>query len=253
MGELHDKAVIRGLLEADRAWAVYALGDLSPENFVKARWFGPDLTLVYRDFDACILFAMGPAGVAEALAHVSWPVHLQLRAPELAEVERWAVVTRRTPMWRMIWSGDRRGWVDPAGARRLTAADVPAIERLYATGAATGESPDFFFPAMVEAGVFFGVFEGDELLAAAGTHLYAPGEGAAAIGNVYTRPEARGRGLGRQVTCAVTGELAGLPTVGLNVRADNAAAIRIYEGLGFRKHCPFFEGLATGPTTGTKG
>jgi ribosomal protein S18 acetylase RimI-like enzyme len=253
MGELLDKAMIRRLLEADRAWAVYALGDLSPENFVKARWFGPGLALVYRDFDACILFAMDPGGVAEALTHVAWPVHLQLRARELAEVERRAVVTRRTPMWRMVWSGDRSGWVEHGETRRLGAADVPAIERLYATGAATGESPDFFFPAMVEAGVFFGVFEGGELLAAAGTHLYAPGEGAAAIGNVYTRPEARGRGLGRQVTCAVTRALAGLPTVGLNVKADNAAAIRVYESLGFRKHCPFFEGLAAGPTTGMTG
>ena len=35
-------------------------------------------------------------------------------------------------------------------------------------------------------------------------------------------------------------------TIGLNVRADNAVAIRMYEGLGFVRHCEFREALATG-------
>ena len=107
-------------------------------------------------------------------------------------------------------------------------------------------SPNFFFPEMVAQGVFFGVFEGSEIVAAAGTHLHAPEEGAAAMGNIYTRRDRRGRGLGKLVTCATLGALAHLETVGLSVRVDNAAAIRVYEALGFRKHCEFFEGLATG-------
>ena len=253
MAELQDKARIRELLESDRSWGLYALADLAPENFIHARWFGPELALVYRDYGTCILFAMGTSGLDEALGHVVWPVHLQLREPELAAVARRAVVTRRTPMWRMVWTGDRGGWVEPGAAKRLTLDDVPAIERLYAAGAGAGESPDFFFPRMVETGVFFGVYAAGELLAAAGTHICPPGEGVAAIGNVFTHPAARGRGWGRVVTCAVVRELAGLRTVGLNVRADNAAAIRVYESLGFRKHCPFYEGLATAPTTGTRG
>jgi ribosomal protein S18 acetylase RimI-like enzyme len=240
-------SAIRALLQRDRVWCVYALGDLAPAMFPKTRWFAPDLTLVLHDYGTCILFAMGEASVAEALAHVQWPVHLQVQAPALAAVERVATVTKRQLMWRMGWSGDRSGWVDVSRARRLTAVDVPALERLYAEGAAAGESPDFFFPSMVDDGVFFGVCEGGEILAAAGTHLYAPGEGAAAMGNVYTHSAWRGRGLGRIATCATLGALAELETVGLNVRAENAAAIRVYESLGFRKHCEFFEGLATGP------
>lgn len=240
-------AEIRSLLNRDRIWCVYALGDLAPAMFPKTRWFVPDLTLVLHDYGTCILFAMGEASVAEALQHVQWPVHLQVRAEALAAVEHVAVVSKRQRMWRMGWSGDRSGWVDVARARRLTADDVPALERLYADGAGAGESPDFFFPSMVEDGVFFGVCEGGEILAAAGTHLYAPGEGAAAMGNVYTHIARRGRGLGRIVTCATLRALAELETVGLNVRAENAAAIKVYSSLGFRKHCEFFEGLATAP------
>lgn len=40
-------------------------------------------------------------------------------------------------------------------------------------------------------------------------------------------------------------ELAGIETIGLNVRADNDAAIGVYESLGFVKHCEFHEALAT--------
>lgn len=244
---LTDPNSIRGRLRADRVWSVYALGDLLPAAFAKSQWFEPDLTLVYRDYGTCILFAMGEGSVAEALGHVSWPVHLQVQPPAMDVAERLAAVTNRTRMWRMGWSGDRSGWVDTARARRLTAADVPALTRLYADGESSGEAPDFFFPSMVEDGVFFGVFHGDEIVAAAGTHLYAPAEGAAAIGNVYTRRDCRGRGLGKMVACATLAELAALETVGLNVRVENAPAIRVYEALGFRKHCEFFEGLAAGP------
>ena len=186
MARITDVSSIRERLNGDRVWSVYALGDLLPEGFAKSLWFGPDLVLVYRDYGTCILFAMGESSLKEALAHAGWPVHLQVRPETLAALESLAVVTKRLPMWRMGWSGDRSGFVDTVAARRLRADDVPLLEELYVDGAATGESPDFFFPSMVDAGVFYGVFDGGRLIAAAGTHLYAPQEGAAAIGNVYT-------------------------------------------------------------------
>ena len=55
---------------------------------------------------------------------------------------------------------------------------------------------------------------------------------------------ATGRGLGRLVTTAVLGELAGVETIGLNVRADNDAALHLYESLGFVRHCEFYEARA---------
>ena len=128
---------------------------------------------------------------------------------------------------------------------RLGADDVPALLLLYADGETTGESPDFFYPSMVTDGVFFGVYEGDALVAAAGTHLFAPEEHAVAIGNIYTRRDCRGRGLGCAVTSAVLDVVKDAGTVGLNVKASNHAALRLYESLGFVRHCPFYEGLAT--------
>jgi ribosomal protein S18 acetylase RimI-like enzyme len=143
----------------------------------------------------------------------------------------------------MTWTGDR-AWPTGRATSRLTASDVPALQTLYAGGESRREAPDFFFPSMVRDGVFHGVYEGAQLVAAAGTHVVGRLEGAAAIGNVYVRHDRRGQGLGRRVTEAVLAELADVETVGLNVRADNEAALRLYESLGFARHCEFYEGLA---------
>jgi len=240
---LTDKDQIRNILQRDRRWCVYALGDLTPRMFEKCVWFAPDLTLVLHDYGTSILFAHGTGSIREALDHVSWPVHLQVQQDGLDEVARHASVRNVKHMLRMAWN---HGDTDIAGGvQRLGANDVAALKRLYADGETTGESPDFFYDSMVAAGVFFGVYEGPDLIAAAGTHLFAPDEHAAAIGNVYTRRDRRGRGLSRSVTSAVLHRLRHLETVGLNVREDNAAAIHVYESLGFVKHCDFKEALAS--------
>ena len=247
---------IRAILRRDPIWSVYALGDLAPPMFEHTRWFTPELTLVLQLHDTTILFAMGTGSIGEALAHATWPVYLQVQQDGLDEVARHAVVHNARLMWRMGWSnpanhlprgvgGQEAGHhMGHMSAVRLNSADVPALLELYADGDATGEAPDFFFPSMVAGGAFFGIYEGDRLSAAAGTHLLSREEGAAAIGNVYTRRDCRGRGLGRIVTTSVLSVVAGIETIGLNVRADNPAAIQLYESLGFVRHCPFFEGLA---------
>ena len=238
-----DKNHIRSILQRDPRWCVYALGDLSPRMFAKCQWFTPDLTLLLHDYGTSILFAHGIGSIREALEHVTWPVHLQVKQDALGEVQRYANVTGIKSMIRMAWAGRSTRVSDRA--TRLSAADVPAIERLYADGESTGESPDFFYASMVTDGVFFGIYQADQLIAAAGTHLVSREENAAAIGNVYVRRDRRGRGLGRAVTATVLHELAGIATIGLNVRADNDAAIRVYESLGFVRHCEFREALAT--------
>ena len=127
-----------------------------------------------------------------------------------------------------------------------TAADhVAALRALYRDGEPAGELPDFFFDSMVTDGVFYGVFEHEALVAVAGTHLVSRDEGIAAIGNVYTRRDRRGLGYSRLAMSAVLNAIRDLETVGLNVRDGNAAAIRVYESLGFATHGDFREALAT--------
>ncbi|MFF9344364.1 MULTISPECIES: mycothiol synthase [unclassified Streptomyces] len=61
------------------------------------------------------------------------------------------------------------------------------------------------------------------------------------LGEVYVvgiLPDAQGGGLGKALTATGLRHLAaqGLPTAMLYVDADNTAAVRVYEGLGFRTH-----------------
>jgi predicted GNAT family acetyltransferase len=125
---------------------------------------------------------------------------------------------------------------------------LPALERLFATGAEAGDAPDFFAAHMVQQGVYYGLYEAGSLVAAAGTHLLVPAEGVAAIGNVYTRRDRRGRGLAAQVTSAVVADvLRGSPalaTIALNVKQTNQAALTVYQRLGFTSYCAFYEGTA---------
>jgi ribosomal protein S18 acetylase RimI-like enzyme len=244
---------IRALLATDRAWAVYAIGDLAPGLFEECEWYAapgerPGLALIYRAFEIPVLFTLGEPDVVQALLDElpdEERLYLSIRSEVLPLIQARYRVEHETAMWRMVL--DRAAFTAPAtNAMRLGPADHEALARLYADGEARGEAPGFFTVEMLEVGVFFGVREDRELVSAAGTHVVAPGEGVAAIGNVYTRRDRRGRGLARQVTGSVTAELLrmGIETIALNVAQSNAAALRVYESLGFRTYCAFYEGVA---------
>jgi ribosomal protein S18 acetylase RimI-like enzyme len=254
MPTLQDKSAIRKSLNRDRAWSVYALGDLAPGLFEHTTWHATDgdesLLMLFRAFDTPVLFTIGaPAGVAALLDEISAQrkLYLSVRPEILPLIHARYSVRHETLMWRMVL--DRaRFTARPTSAARLALTDYPALTRLHADGEAAGEAPDFFAPYMVEQGVFYGIYEGQELVATAGTHLVAPSEGVAAVGNVYTRGDQRGRGLAGQVTSAVVAELLRLLPFGaiiaLNVMQANAPAVKLYERLGFARHCGFYEGVA---------
>jgi len=253
MPRIADLSGIRSILELDRPWAVYALGDLSPGFAEHCKWFAlqdepPALVLLYGRFEPPVLFALGPPDrLACLMQEIDSPaVTLQVRPDALAAILAHYQSADLQAMWRMLVEPETFRPVAVGGAAPLGGADIDAIQALYADGHQRGEGPHFFDPSMVEQGIFRGVWEGDALVAVAGTHLVAPSLGVCAIGNVYTRHDRRGRGLSARVTSAVVSDafLRNLPTVVLNVDQRNAAAIRVYERLGFRRYCDFAEGLA---------
>jgi predicted GNAT family acetyltransferase len=65
-------------------------------------------------------------------------------------------------------------------------------------------------------------------------HVHAPTYRVAALGGIATRPDARGKGLAGVVTAGLCKSLLeAADDIGLNVKADNAPAIRCYRRLGF--------------------
>jgi ribosomal protein S18 acetylase RimI-like enzyme len=122
--------------------------------------------------------------------------------------------------------------------------DLASIQALYAD-----EPPAFFLPSMLGNGVYYGAWESERLVAVAGTHVVAQEVSVAALGNIYTRGDRRGRGLATAVTSAVARALVrmNIATIVLNVREDNQPAVRVYERLGFTRYCGYFEVVASRP------
>lgn len=252
MPRVADLAVVRSMLERDRPWSAYALGDLSPGFAEYCDWYADDsrdaIMLLFHGFDTPILFGLGePGRLARLFAEIEAPaVALHIRSEAVpALAPRFAKVDVK-PMWRMVLDAGAFRPLERSDVERLGPGDVEDVARLYTDGVESGETPDFFFPSMLDQGTFRGIRAGGELVSAAGTHLFAPDLGVCAVGNVYTRRDARGRGLAARVTSAVVADVLGrgVETVVLNVRHANDGANRVYEKLGFRRYCEFVEGVA---------
>ena len=253
MPRVTDPVIVHAVLNRDRDWAAYAIGDLSPGLAEHCEWFVSDpsaetLVLLYRGFDPPILFAMGDAHHLRALVEdVNTPhVSLHVRPDARDALSHTYDMSKTYPMLRMALRPTSFKPVAHGDISSIDENDLDAVVALYADGHQQGEGPTFFNATMLRQGTFRGVWEDGKLVAIAGTHLSSSELGVAAVGNVYTRRDCRGRGLGARVTSAVVEGVitCGVTTIVLNVAPANEGARRVYERLGFERYCLFFEGHA---------
>jgi ribosomal protein S18 acetylase RimI-like enzyme len=105
-----------------------------------------------------------------------------------------------------------------------------------------GYPGNWFVARMLETGLYKGVRRGDQWLALGGVHVYSATRGIAALGNIATHPSHRRRGLATSVTAALCLDLASrVKLIGLNVHAENHAAIACYGALGFKRVADYDE------------
>src|SRR2546430_1251835 len=103
------------------------------------------------------------------------------------------------------------GHATPAEARQFLQAD--RLMAAYGHAARTS-----FTPERIRREIYFGIYQGPTLVAAAGTHVRSQRSGIAAVGNVLTRLAYRDRGMATSCTSAVTeAALEEHPDVVLNV------------------------------------
>lgn len=130
---------------------------------------------------------------------------------------------------QMMWEGEAPAVDGELRAVRLGSADVPQMLQLVA---ATQPGP--FAERTVELGEYYGVFEGERLVAMAGERFEAGT--LREISGVCTHPDFQGRGLARRlVQMLIRLEIGRNKIPFLHVMNDNHRARRIYERMGFRR------------------
>jgi len=253
---LTDKTEVRAFLNRDRHLMAYALGDLDdafwPESIFYGAWSDGQLVslvLLYCGLDPPVLTAFGEAAGVRAIFETQ-PLPEEIYYLFLPEME--SVLTGHYEQinpkreWRMVL--DPGAFRPPSlhGVTRLGPEHAETLAALFRYAAEPGEEIVAFSPWQLAHGAFYGIWHHGALVASAGTHVWSETEGIAAIGNVFTQPEYRGRGYATICTAAVASEAlaAGIATVVLNVRHDNTPAIHVYEKLGFRLYHTFLEGPA---------
>ncbi|HAK46790.1 MAG TPA: GNAT family N-acetyltransferase [Spirochaeta sp.] len=249
---IHDRSLIRDLLETDPYLNIYGIGDVDDLFWPYTCWYGLEdekelksAVCVYMGSDISTVLALSENTAAmstllkAALCILPYRFYAHL-SPGLDEVfKKDFCFESNHPHFKMALTDTRLlESEDISQTVELTVDDIPALLDLY-----NDSYPgNWFEPEMLTLNRYYGIKDGSRLLAAAGTHVYSPSASAAAVGNIATRIECRGKGYGAKVTAALSTRLIkeGI-RVGLNVQEDNEAAVSCYRKIGFNIHAGFSE------------
>ena len=233
----------------------YELGDLDDFFWPRTRWLGwqPDgrveqVALLYDEPDPPVLLALADAperGMVDLLRALAGELPERVYAhlsPGLVD----ALAPRLLPASQAV-PHRKLGLVDPAAltlhetseAQLLTPGDLAEVEGFYERA----YPGTWFQPRMLQTGRYVGIRRGGELACVAGVHVWSPAWRVACLGNVATLPARRGEGLATTACARLCRILLedGIDVISLNVRADNGAAIRAYEKLGFAHAADYVE------------
>lgn len=255
--ELRDRERIATHLRRDVGLHLYELGDLDDFFWPRTTWYASQgamgdieaIALVYRSATIPVLLAFG-----EGVDHEPAAALLGTLAPRLPERiythlspglgaaldARYASVPHGRHL-KMVWT-DRT---------RVVGVDTSSVVPVLPEARAEAEAfyarcypGNWFDVRMLETGRYLGIYDGGVLVAMGGVHVYSTTQRVAALGNIATAPEQRGRGLATRIAARLCESLCGaVDTIGLNVEDDNAAAIACYTKLGFRAVARYDEAL----------
>ena len=240
---LHSKPEILKFLMTSSELQVYSIGDLDDFFWPKTIWYSlkegdeiKSIILLYVGMATPTLLAIYDKGFEsthqllqrlKSMLPNKFYAHL---SPNLIDVfGKQNIIESYGPHYKMALKRIALSIADK-NIKRLSVKDIPIINEFYATA-----YPDNWFDKrMLETQKYFGYFAENKLVGVAGIHVYSEEYKVAALGNIATLPEFRGRQIGYMLTSQLCLDLKeSVNYIGLNVKSDNIAAISCYRKVGF--------------------
>ncbi len=239
----HTKEELLHFFQQSPASYLYLMGDLDDKFWSKTRWFSlwdkdgmKAVVLLYTGSNPSTVLAFyheGPGYVAELLQRITALLpatvyaHLQEGVREL--VPQFEVLEKHGLHYRMMLK-HTPPIVNDGNIKRLDLSQLLKAENLYSRA----YEGNWFEPYSLQVGYYLGYFDGDDLIGIAGTHIFSEEYGIAALGNITTLPEHRGKRISSKLTQELCRQLLlHVKDIGLNVESDNASAIKVYKNAGF--------------------
>ena len=248
---LQDDEELRHFFASSPIRAAYQLGDLDDKYQPYCTWYGrreggelSHVLLVYSGLSIPALLLLGPEHGAEELVQ-----EVRSALPRTCFVQ--VQPEHKDIVHRVLGNGELRTMVRMGLERRnfrpdydrglvepITHADTASLMNLFRY------YPDNFFePYQLESGLYFGIWEGGQLVSAAGVHVVSERFDVVALGNIVTHPEYRSRGLAVACSSALLEQaFETVSLAALNTEKSNEAAYRSFAKVGFVEHCHFVEG-----------
>lgn len=246
--QLHDKAQIESCLRRNVFLHLYEIGDLDDFFWPHTTWYAAEargevqaILLLYAGGKTSTLLALSDGethdATADLLARVAGRLPNRFYAHlspglDAALRDRFSLDPHGEHLKMGLIDKARVAGIDARDVKPIGTADTGALLEFY-----TKAYPrNWFEPRMLEAFPYSGIHGPGGLQSVAGIHVYSVTYRVAALGNIATLPEARGKGLATATTAHLCQALLrSVDHVGLNVKADNQSAIRCYERLGFER------------------
>lgn len=245
---LHEKQKIREFLQKNAHLHIYTLGDLDDFFWPYTTWYAlmenqeiVQLVLVYCASSLPVLLAFSDDEksaemqllLRSIVSFLPKRFYAHLQQPAIESLAQDYHLQSHGVHYKMaLLRPDRIEDVDISRVNPLTGADLSDIEALYRVS-----YPENWFDArMLETGHYYGIWDGAHLVSIAGVHVYSREYDVAALGNITTHPAYRGQQLATRVSAGLCAALLRtVKIIGLNVHAENNAAISCYSRLGFER------------------
>ncbi len=249
---LHDKEELFSFLKKNVYLHLYSIGDLDEFFWDYTTWYGLEeggelkaVILIYSGTYIPVLLALTDElsymkDLISSVVHLLPPEFHAHLSPGTEEPLRgqYRLKSSGTHCKMALTNREFITMVDTSSVIHLSRKDLSAIEALYKES-----YPENAFDArMLETNYYYGIRTPSGLASIAGIHVYSKEYGVAALGNITTHPDFRRKGFATGVTAKLClSLLETVDYVGLNVKADNEAAIHCYSNLGFEVVCQYNE------------